>query len=135
MFFVTLKKRKNTLQTKKFFYVVSNHNRSFLTRFHIHVVLMSPVSLVFHTIVTVKSISKMHLKQTHPFYSIIGSKNYWLAIIATSSEHLPCRSFGYFRLDYQGLGKVCRRSVLAYLPVKHTRCQYFCKFKACLKGS
>ena len=98
-------------------------------------VFMSPVSLVFHTIVTVKSISKMHLKQTHPFYSIIGSKNYWLGIIATISEHLPCRSFGYFRLDYQGLGKACRRSVWAYLPVKHTRCQYFCKFKACLKGS
>ena len=29
---------------------------------------MSPASLVFHTIATVKLISKMLLEQTHPFY-------------------------------------------------------------------
>ena len=34
-------------------------------------ILMSPVYLVFPNIVTVKLISKMHLKQTHPFYLII----------------------------------------------------------------
>ena len=32
--------------------------------------LMSTVSLVFHTIVTVKLTSKMYFEQTHPFYYI-----------------------------------------------------------------
>ena len=35
-----------------------------------HCLLMSPVSLVFHTIVTVRLISKMYLEQTHLFYNI-----------------------------------------------------------------
>ena len=52
---------------------------------------MSPVSLVFHTIVTVKLISQMYFEQTHPFYDIwYPCINSWAPPHTFSSQPTQC---------------------------------------------